>query len=427
VFVKNHDDKNDKISIKPQTLKKNFSWTFLGNIIYAGCQWGMIVVLAHIGSPEMVGKYSLALAITTPILMLTNLQLRVVQATDTKEGYQFGDYLGLRLSMSIIAIIITIVILTVTNYPYYTSLIIIIMCLAKIVESISDVVFGLLQKNENMDRVSISKIYKGILSLASLGIVVFITDSLVAGVIALCLVWLLVLIFYDMKIAKHFTEFKPIFNFSKIIKIVRLSLPLGIVLMMGSLNTNIPRYFLEFYMDEKALGYFAAMAYLIVAGNTVMSALGQSATPRLAKYYADGKIGKFLKLVYQMVGIGFFIGILGILISSTLGYEMLTLLYGEDYAKYSDVFVLIICSGAIYYIGSFIGYGVTAARYFKIQPYIGAVWVLSSLIGSYLLIPSNGLVGAAYVLIISAIVQLLSKIFVLIYLIKKKSASENQF
>ena len=41
-----------------------------------------------------------------------------------------------------------------------------------------------------------------------------------------------------------------------------------------SLNANMPRYFIEHYMVEGALGYFAAMAYIFVAGNTVMAALG---------------------------------------------------------------------------------------------------------------------------------------------------------
>jgi hypothetical protein len=38
------------------SLRWNFSWTFVGNIIYSACQWGMLVVLAKIGNPEMVGQ-----------------------------------------------------------------------------------------------------------------------------------------------------------------------------------------------------------------------------------------------------------------------------------------------------------------------------------------------------------------------------------
>src|SRR5689334_8730460 len=95
---------------KALTLRRNFSWTFIGNAVYAGCQWGMLVVLAKLGSPEMVGQFTLGLAVTAPIIMFTNLQLRSVQATDAKKQYIFSDYLGLRLTSVAIALLIIVVI-----------------------------------------------------------------------------------------------------------------------------------------------------------------------------------------------------------------------------------------------------------------------------------------------------------------------------
>ena len=81
----------------PLSLRANFSWTFVGNIVYSFAQWGMLIVLARLGSPELVGQFSLGLAITAPVIMLTNMQLRAIQVTDTREEYTFGDYLGLKL------------------------------------------------------------------------------------------------------------------------------------------------------------------------------------------------------------------------------------------------------------------------------------------------------------------------------------------
>ena len=63
------------------SLRKNFTWTFAGNAIYAASQWGQLVVLAKLGTPETVGQIALALAICAPVIMFANLQLRSVQAT----------------------------------------------------------------------------------------------------------------------------------------------------------------------------------------------------------------------------------------------------------------------------------------------------------------------------------------------------------
>jgi len=46
---------------KSVSLRWNFSWTFVGNVIYSGCQWCMLVVLAKLGNPTIVGQYGLAL------------------------------------------------------------------------------------------------------------------------------------------------------------------------------------------------------------------------------------------------------------------------------------------------------------------------------------------------------------------------------
>src|SRR5579864_9762127 len=82
---------------KPLSLTGNFSWTLVGTGLYAFCQWGMLVVLAKLCSPDMVGQFALALAITAPVFVFAGLNLRTVQVTDARRDFQFGDYLGLRL------------------------------------------------------------------------------------------------------------------------------------------------------------------------------------------------------------------------------------------------------------------------------------------------------------------------------------------
>ena len=141
---------------KPLTLRGNFSWTFAGNLVYAACQWGILVILAKLGSPEMVGQFTLGLAITAPIIMFTNLELRIVQATDARKQYSFSDYLGLRLISTALALAIITVISLLGGFRWETSLVIFLMGLAKAFESISDIFHGLIQQHERMDRIATS-------------------------------------------------------------------------------------------------------------------------------------------------------------------------------------------------------------------------------------------------------------------------------
>jgi O-antigen/teichoic acid export membrane protein len=325
---------------KSITLRRNFSWTFIGNLVYSGCQWGMLVVLAKLGNPGMVGQFTLGLAVTAPVLMLTNLQLRDILTTDAKNHYLFNDYFGLRLMMTGLALPTIVGITFATGYRGETALVIILIGLAKGLESISDVFYGLLQKHEQMDRMALSVMMKGPLSLLMLSIGIYVSGSVVWGVVGLVVAWAFVLFSWDIPsyrwlIHKFTSEgeipdslrgmtSRPRWQLQTVRNLIWLSLPLGLVMMLISLNANIPRYFLEQSLGARELGVFAALAYLIVAGNMVVSALGSAARPRLAKYYAAGNVTAYRKLLLQLVGIACVLGLASILVAYVAGKDILT-------------------------------------------------------------------------------------------------------
>lgn len=401
--------------IKPMSLRKSFSWTFLGNIIYAACQWGMLMAMAKIGTPTVVGQYTLGLAITAPVFMLTNLQLRGVQATDAKDEYSFGEYLGLRILGSTIAIVVILLIVIFGGYQGETAAVIILLGMAKLIESISDVCFGLAQKHEHMQLIAKSQIIKGIFSLTVLVGVLITTGSIVLSITGLAISWLIVLVLYDLTNTRGFSEAHPVFNSTRLLSLVRLSLPLGAVMALVSLNTNIPRYFIENELGVEALGYFSAMAYLIVAGNTVVGALGQSASPRLAKYFLLVNKRLYCRLLLKLVLLGAILGLTGWGVAIIFGRVILALLYTPDYVEYAGVFNVIMISAGIGYMASFLGYGLTAARFFKIQPVIFSIVTMVSLISCLILIPTYGFEGAAYALVATSLVQLMVSSLAIIY------------
>lgn len=409
---------------KPLTMRRNFSWAFIGNVVYAACQWGMLMVLAKLGSPEMVGQFSLGLAYTAPVFMLTNLQLRDIQVTDAKRQYLFGDYLGLRLVGTGLALLIIVGIIIVAGYRWETSLVILVIGLAKAFESISDVFYALIQQQGRMDRIALSLMIKGPLSLLMLGIGVYLTGSVLWGAAGLAIVWALVLISCDipsgaliLKVSSltlqenidtnpSAVSLLPRWHLRTLGQLVWLALPLGFVMMVFSLNTNIPRYFIQYYLGERQLGIFASIAYLMVAGNIVVSALAQSASPRLAKYYVEGNSDAFRTLLLKLVGIAVLLGGAAILVTVIAGREILNLLYTPEYAEHKNLFVWMMAIAGINYVSWFLGEGMTAARYLRIQMPISILAFGSSSITCFYLVPISGLRGAVIALTIAAIVQL---------------------
>jgi len=203
-----------------------------------------------------------------------------------------------------------------------------------------------------------------------------------------------------------------------------LSMPLGIVMLLLSLNVNIPRYFVEHYLGEATLGYFAAMAYMFVPGNTVMAAMGQSAIPRLARYF-DSDRADFARLLKNMVLLGAVVGVAGVGLGVFFGAAFLRLVYRADYAQYANVFTWLMVAAAFSYVGSMLGYGMTAARVFRPPvPLFLATTALTAL-ACWIMIPRLGLTGSAFAVLIGAVFSCLGSAYIVAHSLRLRGpASE---
>jgi O-antigen/teichoic acid export membrane protein len=431
-MITNIVDKSKSLPIsKPLPLKINFSWTLSGNVIYATCQWGILAILAKLGDSEIVGQFAMGLAVTAPVIMFYNLQLRSIQATDARCEYTFGEYFALRLITTVLAEITILLIIFVSRYDVETSRVILAVGIAKGAESVIDIFYGLLQQRERMDRIAWSLMIKGPLSLLAIGINLYVFRNVFFGILWMAVLSIAVFLFIDIpnctKVLQKFRLLEstaqygimtqnrilyPKWHLRALMQLGKLAFPLGLVMCLISLSTNIPRYFIEHYLGTRSLGIFTAMAYLFVAGDMVVNALGQAAIPGLAKYYASGCILEFRKMLFRLIQIGGLLGVAAVLTVILFGKEILTVFYTVEFSTHTDVFIWVSIAGALSYLSSIIGYGMTAARYFSIQLPLFAGVAVCSATACYLFIPRAGLIGAGWALLAAALFQLTGCLFI---------------
>ncbi|MFC4454708.1 lipopolysaccharide biosynthesis protein [Deinococcus sonorensis] len=412
-------------SQKGLSLRRNISWTLVGNLVYALSQWGMLVILARMSSPHIVGQYSLALAVSAPVYMALNLQLRGVQATDANKTYLFGDYLVLRVVTTIIGLIFLSVI--VYRYAPDTRIVIGLISLAKAFETISDVLYGRMQAHERMDSIARSTLIKGPVSLLAL-FVGFLWEGLPGAAGLLAAGWLLLLVAYDLPNALRMSTKDDIRwgGIRVLWQLFKVSAPLGIVMGLVSLNTNIPRYQIEASLNTSALGIYSALAYITVAISLIINATGQAVSPRLARYFAEGNKEGFFKILYKMLSIGIFLGMVGIIGASILGRLVLNLMYGAAYSEYAPLLVTIMVAAGFGYLASFLGYTMTAARKFKEQVPLFLICTAITYMLSYIFVPRYGLSGAALATLISNVVQLGGGAFITYHAILSRNSSPKE-
>jgi O-antigen/teichoic acid export membrane protein len=386
------------------SLKKNFGWAFAGNFINAGCRWGMLVAITKLCSIDDVGIFGLAMAISTPVIMFTNLHLRTVYATDISQQYRFGEYLGLRLLSVVIGLALVSFIAYLSGYTISTAFLVVLWCLAQCIVSVKDTYMGVMQKCERMDRVSMSRSLQSVFSLISFAIMLFWGCGLLAAVISVILVRITVLLFYDIVVAAKLSRentqtapssLLPEFHWGAIFRLLWMTIPLGIVMGLTSLVSNIPRYFIEHHHGLQQLGYFTPLVSFIVVGNMAIIALAQSAAPRLAKYYQEDIRG-FGRLLIKLGSIGLGIGVCGVLVAVLFGPMVLSVFFTPEYAQYNNVLIILMLSAVPYYISSFLNDGLLVARRIKVQLPLNCASVAAVAVASWMIVPKYGQVGAAW-------------------------------
>jgi O-antigen/teichoic acid export membrane protein len=414
------------------SLRHNFAWTFAGNVIYAACQWAILVVIAKTMPPAALGQFALGLAVTAPILIFAYQGLRELQATDARHQFEFRDYFRFRLLSATLALIIIACLAQAFNYPP----VVIVVGISKALESLCDLLYGKYQQHERMDWIAISLMLRGVLAVIAVAALLYATHSIQWGAAGLIIANVCVLAGYDWRRpawlsrsakadGQHAPGVKsipanaphPNIRATTMYRLAMLGLPLGLAQMLNSFSVNIPRYFLERHSGEAALGIFAAIMYLLVAGRTMIAALAQSCVPRLAKLYVRGDRQAFKSLLFKQLVFALALGAAGILFSLIWGAPFLQLIYRPEYGEYAVVLLLAMVTAAVNHLAEFTGTALTAARSIRIQPFILGTCAAVGWLSSSLLVPHYGIAGASWGILLIGICQLCLYICALVYVL----------
>ena len=394
-------------TIVAKPLRVGFSWSFVGWVGYAGCQWLMLSVMAKLGNPTVVGQFAFALALCAPMFMFTNLNLRVVQSTDALSEYTFSDYSTLRLLGSSVALSVTVATSLFLKLTRTALVVVLLVALFKFLESFGDLVAGLLQKFEKLDRAAIALLLRGVISIGAFAVTFAIWHSLPVSLIAWVACAAAVIVSYDLRMARKFASFENGrlgLHWPQLKSLAVTSLPLGLVSAITSFNTNIPRYTIQHVLSVADLGIFASIAYPVAAATIISNSLGQSALARLSRLFAERRIKEFQRLVLKLVAFGAGLGLLAVILVLACGNSLLAILYTPEYTRQGSLFALLALTAGLNCTGCFLSYALTAARKFSIQFPIGIVCMLTTFLASALLVPRYHLAGAALALLSSAAV-----------------------
>jgi len=389
-------------------LIKGLSWTFFANLIVSFTKWFMVIIIAKVLTPGEVGIYTLAFAISAPITLFANMKLRSLYVTSDINN--FGEHMYGRNITSIFSLFILIIISYILYPAYFT--IILLVGISKILDLQSEMYYALPHKNEDMKTIGKLLIIKHLLTLVIFWVILIISKELVISLILQVIIQGLFLELIEKKyILKKFSIKNVEISITNVKKLLLLGLPLGVVQMLVSLNTSIPRYLLEFFLSTEVLGYFSAIAYLMMIGNMMMNAISQNFLPILTNRFNKSEYRSLRNILVKLSLFSLFLGISLIIFSVNFGESFLSIIYGPEYANYLDILIIMSIAISVNFVSWNFDTALLSMRYISIQPKISIFILIITLYLSYKLITIYGINGAAYTLLITNSIQLVLKMF----------------
>lgn len=380
-----------------RSLRVSFIWALAGNVVTALAQWAVVILLARLAGVDDVGRYALALGITSPLLNFTNLHLRAIQATQTGSEFQFGHYVALRLATSIVFLAAIASLFLAAPLPPQTAWVLAAVAFARLPEGASDLVYGHLQHQERMDRIAQSQIVRAVSTLVALTYGMASGGSPLSAILLSGLAgWTCVLLF-DLPVAAAVcgsATLRPVFDVRVVRCLAWLALPLGFTQILNSTLANLPRYLLEHWHGDHAVGLFSAQVYVVAAANLLVVALGQTLIPQAARAF-ESDLPRYFQLASHLVLLAALLAAGGLAFATAVGPAAMTRIYGPAYGANPKAIQLLMVAGGLSYLSAAMGCCLTAARQFKPQMRILAIANAFTLICGLFLVPAAAIEGAA--------------------------------
>ncbi|MFO0889775.1 MAG: oligosaccharide flippase family protein [Isosphaeraceae bacterium] len=397
----------------------NAAWATVGNLAIAGGQWLILVVLAKLGSPNLLGRYALALAVTGPVMLLANLQLRSLLVVDAAHRHPFGEYLALRIATASLALVAIAVGTLALGQPQDAALLVVAVGSWRGMEAIGEIAQGLCQQRERMDLVACSQVLRAVLAVLAMGSILAWTGSVLLGAWAMAGIGTLVLVLFDLPSAARVlgpdghAALRPRWELRRLGQLARRAFPLGVAMMLSSLLVNVPRYAISHYAGDDALGSYAAVASLLVVISLMTTALGQSASPRLAGFAARGQWRSYHRLLSRLMVLGLLIGMTGLAASELCGRQILTILFDATYARDLAVFRIVMLAAAVASVATPLGFALTAGGHHAVQIPLLVVVTSGVACCSRILVPRLGAIGGAWSLVVGYLLLVVGSLVIL--------------
>jgi O-antigen/teichoic acid export membrane protein len=394
--------------ISARVIAKNSIIYLLANLFYLVLTFFTVIYTARYLGASLYGTLSIALAFAGTFGVISDLGISTLTTREVAKDKLLtdkfvGNIIILRLILAFITVGMIFIIANLGNYSQETTITIYIASLSVIVAVFPGIFSSIFQAYEKMEYPSVNMILTGIILFSGtlfliskgLGVIEFAVLNVAAGVIVLAYS----LIVYSWKVSLPKIEFE--INFWK--KIMKESLPIGMISLSGMLYTYLDSIILSLLQPMEVVGWYSAAYRLMLVLLFIPTAVNVAVFPVMSKYFLSAPDA--LKLLYEryfklMIIIGIPIGF-GTIV---LAYKFILLIFGPAYNNSTIALQILIWTMVFTFAGASFVQLLMATNRQMIITKISLICVVINLILNLMLIPKFSYVGASVATVITEII-----------------------
>jgi len=338
-------------------LSSSILYTFLTQIPIQ--VFGIIsgVFIARMIGPEGKGVFALYQANAQLIAVFFSLSFGSALTYFVPSGtIAKNKILAISLYIIIACSILIFLLLLFLNYSNYKELLfpekysgvlyLVWLYLFSILSIIGGIATGFFQGMKKFNKLNKILLYNSILNILSFGVLFFIHKSnlfeINTIILLYCMLFIsLINIFQFIYYFYKDINIKPSFNvsYSKDLKpMIEFTLYTHLSLFVGFFNARLSLWFLNYYLDEVAIGLFSLATNLIVIFNMISAPIGNVLMP----FLSGENIREKEKMFYKYSKINFTSLILLAVFSFLIANWIIPLIYGADFRSAALLFQILL-------------------------------------------------------------------------------------
>jgi O-antigen/teichoic acid export membrane protein len=405
-----------------QKVVQRILQAFSGNAAIALSHMCVVVLIGRLGGKAELGSFAYAAALVTPVMLLCFMGLRVL--ISTAQGSQSLIVTASRLRTY--AVSFGFLVVASSAYLFEeridTRWLIVAVAWQKLSESPSDFAYGIFQRFGRLDLAAKSMFCRGFGAVGAAALVLGSTGSVSIAVAAIGLVWIIVYWVHDRRHSRRLLAENVSDSSHANLKeddrggglaLFMYALPLSLATVLFSLNSSLPRLFLERYWGPEVLGEFAAAAYVMVAGELLVRSVNQAQCRELVAAAGDKKRVQFWVIAKIMITWAVVAGVLLTVFGLVLGRAFFSITFGEEFVASRAALVALGFASMLLFPIGVMGYLFSALGRMRVQLWLVLSSVAGSLVSSALFIPLFGAVGGGLVMATGAAAYMIPAVLVL--------------